>query len=131
MRFFSRLPVDRAADLDPVVQVARHQVGRGDVDFLVAAVMEHHDPWVLEETVNDADGLNIVAQTGHAGLQAAHATDDNADFDPGLAGLVQLHDAVFIGQAVEFEEDFGLFSLLGVFDFVVDQPLDPSPGVLG
>src|SRR5689334_12866610 len=46
--------LDRHQDLDPLLEVALHRVGRADVVLGAAAVVEVVDPLVLEEPAEDA-----------------------------------------------------------------------------
>ena len=55
------LVLDREHDLDPALEVARHPVGRRQVDLALAAVAEVEDARVLEEPIDDADDADVVA----------------------------------------------------------------------
>ena len=46
--------------LDARVEVARHQVGRADVDRVVAVALEGVDPRVLEEAADDRDDADVL-----------------------------------------------------------------------
>src|SRR5208283_2562063 len=65
------LALYREQHLDAAIQVAWHQVGAAEVDLLVAAVAEVKNAAVLEEATHDAGYLDVVADAGDAGPQAA------------------------------------------------------------
>ena len=74
--------VNREHQLDALVEVARHPVGAGEVDLLLAAVQEIVDARVLEKTIDDRDHLDVLAVPGHAGPQRADAAHVQADATP-------------------------------------------------
>ena len=91
---------------DPVVQVARHEVGRADERLRSALLAaEAIDPRVLEVPADQGADADVLRQTGHPGLQAADAADDQVDVGPRLRGLVQGVDHVGVDQAVHLHDD--------------------------
>ena len=63
---------DRGHQLDPVVEVARHQVGGADVDARrLAVALERVDPRVLEEAADDRDDLDVLRDARDPGAQRA------------------------------------------------------------
>ena len=74
--------------LDPVIQVARHQVGAAQVDLVMTIVEKIVDAAVLKEAAHDADHADIPAEPLHPGDQAADAADEQVHFHAGLGGLV-------------------------------------------
>src|SRR6478735_1658079 len=79
-------------DLDAAVEVAVHQVGGPDPRDRFAAVLEVHDPAVLEVAAEDrahADGLR---QAGYAGPDGADAADQQLDGYAGPRGRVERVD---------------------------------------
>src|ERR1051326_361631 len=79
---------DRTQDFDPAVEVARHQVGGGDVDRrarMRQAVpgAEAENAAVLEEAADDRLDSNALGEPGHAGTQAADAAHDQVDLARG------------------------------------------------
>src|SRR5262245_38443904 len=90
---------DRAHDLDPPVEVARHQVGGSDIDRRLAmrqavATAEAEDAAVLEEAANDGFHADIVRQSFDPRTQAADAAHDEVDLDARPRSLVERIDDV-------------------------------------
>ena len=76
------LVLDRRDQLDPVVEVARHQVGGADEDAGLLAALEGVDPRVLEEAADDRDDPDVLRDPGHARAQAADAAHVEVDLRP-------------------------------------------------
>ena len=75
---------DRAQRLDAAVEIARHHVGRGDVDRglrvrQAVAGAEAIDAAVLEEAADDRLDPDVLRQARHAGPQAADAAHHEID----------------------------------------------------
>ena len=70
-----RRTVDRAGDFNAALGVSRHQIGRGNVHFLVFAAAEHIDTRMLEKTADNAGNGDVFGLSGNAGKQAADAAD--------------------------------------------------------
>ena len=49
--------------------------------------------------------VNYRADAGQAGDQRAHAADDHADLDPGLAGGIQPANHALIDQIIDLQGD--------------------------
>ena len=58
--------LDRREQLDAGVEVARHEVGRADVDRRLAVALEGVDPRVLEEPADDRDDADVLRHALHA-----------------------------------------------------------------
>ncbi len=112
---------DGEAGLDAVIEVAHHPVGRGEVELLVAAVVEQEHAGVLEEAIDDADGADVFAQARHARHERADGPGDDVDADARLTGLVQLFDHFGCLQAVHLDEHVGLAAPSRLVDLEVDQ----------
>src|SRR5215510_13797420 len=84
--------LDRDQDLDALLDVALHRVGRADVVLGPAAVVEVVDPLVLEEPADDADDLDRAGHAVEAGAQPAGVADDEVDGDAALRRAVQRAD---------------------------------------
>ena len=83
--------LNRRHELDPVVEIARHQVGRADVDALgLAVALERVHARVLEEAADDRDDLDVLRDAGHTGTQSADPAHVDLHLDPGLRGAVEL-----------------------------------------
>src|SRR5678816_354937 len=80
----------RRDGLHSSIEVARHPVGRADIELFVAAVGEVPQPRMLEETADDADDANAIADIGNARTEAADAAHDQIDCDARLRGAIEL-----------------------------------------
>src|SRR4029077_6448946 len=88
-----RRVLDRSDQLDPVVEVARHQVGGTDEDPQVVGTLEGVDPGVLEEAADDRDAADVPRHALDAWPQRADATDVEIDLDARLRGSIERPDA--------------------------------------
>src|SRR6266568_4237052 len=87
----------RAQHLDAAIEVARHEVGGGNVDRgpRVRQRMtgpEAIDPAVLEEAADDRFDPDALGQSRHSRPQAADAAHDEVDLDAGARGGVERVD---------------------------------------
>src|SRR5512141_1575651 len=74
---------DRCDALDPVVEVALHQVGGPDVIPGASPIAaEPEDPRMLEEAADQRAHADVVRQAGYARPQAARTADDQIDARP-------------------------------------------------
>ena len=92
-------------DLDAAVEVAVHQVGGADPRDRLAAVLEVHDPAVLEVAAEDrahADGLR---QPGYAGPDGADAADQQLDGYAGPRRRVERVDERLVDDRVGLDPD--------------------------
>src|SRR5262249_55461635 len=88
---------NRAQHLDPPVEIARHQVGGGDVDRCAlmrqaVAGAEAEDAAVLEEAADDRLHADALGQSRHAGTQAADAAHHEVDLDAGARSRIERVD---------------------------------------
>ena len=65
--------LDRRDQLDPAVEVARHQVGGAHQNPRLLAALEGVDARVLEEAADDRDDADVLRDPRHPGPQAADA----------------------------------------------------------
>ena len=66
---------DREDHLAALEEVARHPVGRAEIDFVVAAVGKVEDARVLEETADDGAHADALREPFDAGPQDARARE--------------------------------------------------------
>src|SRR3712207_6945688 len=85
--------------------VARHEVGRADVDRLLVAVVEGVDPRVLEEAPDDRGDPDGLRDPGDARAQAAAPPHVELDRHAGLRGPVERLDAAPVHQRAHLERD--------------------------
>ena len=101
---------DRHHRLDPPVEVARHHVGRADIDQRLrrrqaVAVAEAEDAGVLEEAADDRLDPDVLGKPRNARPQAADAADHQIDLHAGDAGVVERVDDGRIDQRVHLHPD--------------------------
>ena len=75
---------------------------------------------MLKEPVNDADGLDVVAESGYSRYQTTDAPNDELDLHPGLAGFIQFINHGCIFQAVHFEHHPGTSTSFCVLNFPIN-----------
>ena len=127
---------DRHDRLDAPVEVARHHVGRADIDQRLRrrqamAVAEAEDAGVLEEAADDRLDADVLRQAGNAGPQAADAAHDEVDLDAGRAGVVERVDDLRIDERVQLHPDAAGPARLGVADLARDQLEDAPRSMCG
>lgn len=113
---------DGEHDFDSVVEVPWHEVGACDVEVRFAVVMEEVDAAVFEKPADDGANADVLAESGHAGAQAADASNDEVDLNAGFGCLVKRFDEGGIHEAIHFRDDTRWFAGFGVCGFVFHQP---------
>src|SRR5437763_4817874 len=91
-------------ELDTVVEVARHQVGRAYVVARLAVSPERVDARVLEEAADHRRDADVLAHTRDAGPKRADASHVQVDLHAGPRGLVQRLDAAAVGERVQLHD---------------------------
>src|SRR5262245_45886248 len=76
--------LDREQRFNTVVQIARHEVGAAQVNFLLAAVAKIENAAVLEESSDNAHHANILANAFQSWPQATDAAHDEVHLHAGL-----------------------------------------------
>src|SRR4030095_10464008 len=71
------------------VEIARHQVGATQIDFLPAAVAEIENAAVLQEPSHNARDPHCLAHSWNRWPQAANAADQQIDANAGLGGAIE------------------------------------------
>ena len=85
--------LDRHDDLDPVVEVARHQVGAAEQVRRSLAGLEAEEPAVLEEAAEHGAHADVLAQPRRRpGRSVQTRAHDEVDLRAGLRGAVELLD---------------------------------------
>ena len=74
------------ATLDPALGVARHEIGRRNIDLAVFLLAEHIDARVLQIAPDDTADGDVFAWPCIAGFEATDAADDQIDFYAGMGG---------------------------------------------
>ena len=88
-----------------------------------ASVGKPEHSGVLKKLTNNACDPNIFTQGFFAWVEAAHASNDQVDFDACLGCFVEQGDDVGINQGIHLGFDLSLTTMLGVLDLTPDQCL--------
>ncbi len=111
---------DGEQDLDPPVEIARHEIGATKQYFFLMAVPKVEDPAMFEKSSHERCYGNMVAYAVHSRAQTADAADLKIDGHSSLRGPIQCLDADRICQGVELECD----SPLAGVAMASDDPFD-------
>ena len=71
------------SDLDAVIEISPHPIGRGEEIFRLAVVVKVKYPRVFEVTVNYGHDSYMLGNSRQSGSQAAHAANDQVDLHVG------------------------------------------------
>ena len=96
---------DRHGQLDAVVEVARHQVGRGDVDRVLAVALEGVDARVLEQPPDDRDDADVLRDPGQPGRRQQIPRTFRSTLHARLRGRVERADAAPVDERVHLHRD--------------------------
>ena len=123
---------DGAQHLDPPIEIARHHVGRRDVDGglgmrQAVAATEAIDAAVLEKAAHDRLDPDVLRQARQARPQAADPAHDEVDGNSGQGRLIKKVDDLGIDQCVVLHPDRGGTSLLGMGDLLTDMLANSVP----
>ena len=126
-----RAGLDRHDDLDPVVEVAREQVGAAEEVAPARVGLEHEEAAVLEEPPEHAAHRDRLAHARHAGPQPADAARDDVDPRPGDGRAVELLDHLEVVQRVDLDPDPRPLALGGGLGDRADLLDEPAAHVNG
>ena len=90
--------LDRRQDLDPMVEVARHDVGASEQVGGLVAGLEGEEAAVLEKAAGDRAHVDPLRHARHAGTERADGAGDDVDPRAGLRCAVELLDDRGIGE---------------------------------
>ena len=85
---------------------------------------------MLEETVNDANDADIIADAFQSRDQRAHAADQQIDRHAGAGGGVQSVHQPFIHQVVQLQRNPGGLPVLRIGDLAIDHLIQQTARVL-
>ena len=88
-----------------MVEVARHQVGRGDVHGTLALALERVDARVLQKAPDDRDDADVLRDAGDPWAQAADAAHVQVHAHAGARGAIERTDAVAVDERVHLHRD--------------------------
>ncbi len=88
-----------------MVEVARHQVGRGDVDGVLAAALEAYTRECSRRRPTIETTRMFSEMPGSAGAQTADAAHVEVDLHAGLGGGVERADAAPVDERVHLHRD--------------------------
>ena len=82
-----------------MIEISGHPVGGAEIELLLLTLRaEEIDAAVLQEASHHRTHLDIFAQSGDSGTQAAYAAHKEPDLDAGGGGLEKLADNVRVGE---------------------------------
>src|ERR671937_609460 len=93
--------LDRRDDLDPVIEVARHQIGSPEQVAGLAVRLEDEEPAVLEEPAENRAHLDVLPAPSLARPQRAGRPREDFDLDPRVGSLVELVDDLLVREVVQ------------------------------
>lgn len=123
--------LDGRHEFDPFFEVARHPVGGGDEDLVIATLVEVEDAHVFELLVDDGDDFDVLGFLAFAGFEAADATDVELDFDARFGGGVEGIDHVDVFERVHLGDDAGFFTFEGAGRFFFDETDEGALDLVG
>ena len=86
---------------------------------------------MFEKTAEGAVNPDGWGEFGNTGFQAAETSHVEEDRDPGLTGLIQFMDDLWILELIHRGSDSGEFSILCIFRFNPDQLCESLTKVVG
>jgi hypothetical protein len=107
--------------LDAAVKVAGHEIGAAEENEWIPPVSEDIDAAMFEETVYDASNLDVFAQSGDTGPEAADPADEQLDGDSFLRAGVERLDDLWVHEGIGFDKDSGRSTGTVVGRFPVDE----------
>ena len=128
--FYSRIK-NRGDGFHPFIKVPSHPVCGPDEKKGISRIFEAEDPPVLKKTAEGAVNPDGGGEVGNPGFQAAETSYVEEDRDPGLTGLIEFMDDLWILELVHFGPDSGGFSILCIFRFNPDQLGESLARVVG
>jgi hypothetical protein len=112
---------NREDHFNAAVKVAGHEIGTAEKNKWIPPIFEDIDAAMFEETVHDASDLDIFAQSGDTGAEAANPADEKLDRDTFLrAGVERLND-LRVDEGVGFDKDSGRATGAVVGGFPVNE----------
>src|ERR1700731_234955 len=110
---------DRAQRLDATIEVAGHQIRRGNIDRRLGmrqtvSAAETIDAPMLEEAADDRLDANVLRKAGNAGPQATNAAYDQVDRYPRGGRLIERIDHDRVDQRIHLHPDRGRPARLGM-----------------
>src|ERR1039458_7807357 len=115
----------REEQFHAAIEIARHQVGAAQIDFLLAPVAEIEDAAVFQEAAHDAGHANGIAHARNPRPEAADAAHQKIDADARLRGAIQTANHLGVHQRVHFENQVALAVFGMLLNLALDQGFDP------
>ena len=110
-------------DLHAVLGVARHHVGRAQVDHVRVHTKGVH-AGVLQKASDDGADVHVLGFARNSGLEARDAADDHVNADSSARCLGNLVDDLAVGERVEFKEHTGGLAGKGALNLAVQAAHD-------
>src|SRR5205085_8006063 len=116
---------DRAQNLDAAVEIARHHVGRRDIDRGLPVRKAETDAKaidaaVFEEAADDRLHPDALGKTRHTRAQAANTANDEINLHARTRRVIERVDDAWVDQRVYFHPDRGRPAGFGVRGLVSD-----------
>lgn len=111
--------------LDPAIQVTMHQVRGPNPDFRIPIVLKRIDSRMLQESSQDRNDPNVIAEAGDTWLNGTNAANLNHHRNPRLGSPVECVRQAFVHNRVDFEQDFRFLARFLVSNFAVN-PLNQA-----
>ncbi len=110
-------------DLHAVLGVARHHVGRAQIDH-VRVHAKGVNARMLQKASDDRTDMHVLGLARNARLEARDAADDHVHADSCARCLGDLVDDLAVGERVEFKEHAGGLAGEGALDLAVKPAHD-------
>jgi hypothetical protein len=96
---------NREDDLNTAVKIAGHEISTSEENEWIPSVGEDIDAAMFKETVHDASNLDVFAESGHTGTEAADPADEELDGDSFLGTGVERLNDLRVDESVGFDKD--------------------------
>jgi hypothetical protein len=96
---------NREDHLNAAMEVAGHEIGAAEENEWIPPIGEDIDAAMFEETVHDASDLDVFAQSGDTGAEAADPAYEELDGDSFLGAGVQRLNDLRVDEGVGFDKD--------------------------
>ena len=102
--------INRTRDLHTAVEIARHEVGGGNIELCVTAASELINAAMLQKAPDDAGDVNILRFTGHTRQDAADAADDELGLHARAGRFCQFIDDLAFGDGIGLDADIAILA---------------------
>src|SRR6266540_981913 len=107
--------LDRNEQLDPMVEVARHQIGAAEEEGALPTGFEDEEAAVLEESPEQRSHTDIVLAAVLSRSEGAGGAREDLDLRPRVGCCVQLGHDLLVGEMVDLQPNARLLVRFGGF----------------